>query len=157
VIFYLSDERDFKNTTDAISLTQSDALLLAPAMALGASIFDLAPALAQRSRFSLPFDPQFYDGSPLEIMARAAATVAIEGIQRSGKNLTRAVFVDALRVSRGFHANGLPVLSFGDLGLSNQMSRIVSVDLDRNSFKSQSDWISPGSVKFVDRKIGETN
>jgi protein SCO1 len=157
VIFYLSDERDFKNTTNSISLAQTDALLMAPAMSLGAGIFDLAPALAQRSRFSLPFDPQFYDGSPLEIMSRAAATVAIEGIQRSGKNLTRAVFADALRVSRGFHANGLPVLSFGDLGLSNQMSRIVSVDLDRNSFKSQSDWISPGSVKFVSQKIGETN
>ncbi len=157
VIFYLGDERDFKNTTHAISLAPSDALILAPAMALGAGIFDLAPALAQRSRFSLPFDPQFYNGSPLEIMARAAASIAIEGIRRSGKNITRAVFVDALRAKQVFQANGLPVLSFGDLGLSNQTSRIVSVDLGRNSFKSLTDWISPGSVKIVGQKIGETN
>jgi len=50
---------------------------------------------------------------PMQVAALAAAKVLVEGLQRSGRDVTRAKFVAALAALQNFHTGLTPPISFG--------------------------------------------
>ena len=78
---------------------------------------------------------------PMQVAALASARVLIEGLQRGGRDLTRAKFVAALAALQNFETGLMPPISFGPNRRTGVRGAHV-VALGRTQDKPEHVWIS---------------
>jgi ABC-type branched-subunit amino acid transport system substrate-binding protein len=141
-------------------------MLLSPALLAERRIFDVPERFDRRALLayaSLPMDyspegtAEFemlhekygfgYAFSMAQVNAYVAARTLVEGLERAGRNVSRAGIVTALESLDGFHPGLAPALSYdesrriGSIGV-----HIVPVDLVGGRFTEPVRWLVPGEA-----------
>ena len=78
---------------------------------------------------------------PAQVAALVSARILVEGLQRGGRELTRAKFVAALAALQNFETGLIPPISFGPNRRTGVRGAHV-VTLGRTQVKPEHIWIS---------------
>jgi len=84
-----------------------------------------------------------YRHSIAQIAAYTAARVLVEGLERSGRALSRDRLRRSLERQEGFHAGLVPPLTYGpNRRIGSLGAHVVRVDLVAGRFEASADWIA---------------
>ena len=140
--------------------------LLSPGLLAESQVFDLPKSFSGRvllSYASLPTDytpegsAEFeklhdafsfeYRYSMAQIAAYTSAKIAVEGLERAGRSLSREELVQALEGLQDYHPGLVPPISFGpDRRIGALGAHIVRVDLAAGRFDESTQWIDLGTA-----------
>ena len=108
----------------------ADAALLAAPAAFDGRIFVAVPT------------PLSQEHSSVQLAALAAAEVLLEGLERSGRNLTRDRLIETLESLRAFQTGYGPPVTFGPVRrLGARGAYILKADLKRKAWVPEGGWV----------------
>ncbi|HEY6332006.1 MAG TPA: ABC transporter substrate-binding protein [Blastocatellia bacterium] len=160
-IFFFGASSDILAFARQMDAAKSEAGLLTSLIMLGKELFSLPQAVAAKTFLAYPstfpgktdlenFD-QALKSSKVELRhpafqraAYAASLVLVEGMKKSGSQVTRQALIKSLEDIRDFQTGVAPSLSFGaNIRVGSVGSYVVGLDVGSRQIIPLSDWIVP--------------
>ena len=161
VVIFLGTAEELVEFGSAAANTQWLPYIMAPGLLAERGVFQLPTSLSGRlllAYASLPTDysedgaAEFeklhdeyrfdYAYSVAQISAYTAAKIAVEGLKKAGRNLSRDQLVVALESLENFHPGLVPPVSYGpDRRIGTLGGHIVRADLVNGRFEEATQWI----------------
>jgi ABC-type branched-subunit amino acid transport system substrate-binding protein len=162
VVLFLGSAGELLELGNAAATTQWFPHLLAPALLAQQRVFDLPKSFSGRvllAYAALPGDytedgqAEFeglhesggfdYGYSLAQVSAYTAARIAVEGLRRAGRNLTRDGLLSSLEALDGFLPGLVPPVSYGPHRRVGTLgAHIVRADLVNSRFDGETVWVS---------------